>query len=229
MLFQLHIPKTGGTSLFSALSAAVYPGRLHVALSRQEVEERRTGFALLSGHFDWDILDLFPEPPRVLTVLRDPVDLALSAYGYLQVRAREGVFNPTAQAAANEAVARSVDDLVLDPGSRLRANIGITTNFLAGNKQVIAGNGLEAASRHLEECAWVATTATLDRDMQLLSTMIGLPPIGKPARHLANPGRPQRTDIGKEALQVLESLTENDRKLYDRARAIADEQHRRYA
>jgi hypothetical protein len=228
MLFQLHIPKTAGTSLFSVLSAAVYPGRYHVALSEQELRERTTGYALLSGHFGWDVLDLFPERPQVLTVLRDPVELILSLYGYWRAHAHEGIFSPKIQQGADEAVSRSIDELLLDPNSQLRANLGTMMGYLAGVEAISAGRGLEAALRHLDSCAWVATTQTLDRDVRVLPAMFGLNPMAEVPRHLATPERPQRIDIGREALGVIETLAEADRILYERARAIAEEQQRLY-
>ena len=229
MLFQLHIPKTGGTSLFSVLSAAVHPGLWHVATSEQQLRERASGYALLAGHFVWDALAIFPERPRVLTVLRDPVELALSAYGYWRQRAQEGVFSPETQVGADEAASRTVDDLLLDPDSQLRSSFGVMTKYLAGRKEVAAGRGLEAALQHIEECAWVGTTSTLDRDAGLLPKLFGFGPIADVPHHLANPERPQRINLSSEALDILETLTEPDRILYDRARAIADEQRRLYS
>lgn len=228
MLFELHIPKTGGTSLFSVLSAAVYPGRAHVALSEQELRERRTGYALLSGHFGWDALSLFPQRPQVLTVLRDPVEHILSLYGYWRAHADAGIFGPAAQRGADEAASRPIDALLLDPESQLRTRLGMMTNHLAGDEALAAGRGLEAALQHLESCAWVATTPTLDRDIRVAFTMFGLTPMTEIPRHLATPQRVQRRDLGKEALAVIETVAEADFILYDRARAIAEEQQRRH-
>lgn len=229
MLFHLHIPKTGGTSLASVLSEAVHPGRWHVALSEQALRERTTGYALLAGHFTWDKLAMFPEHPRVLTVLRDPVEQALSAYGYWRAHADEGIFNAETQIGADEAVAHKFEELLLNPSSRMRANLGMMTKYLAGVDELAAGRGPEAAMRHLESCAWVGTTTTLDRDVKVLPAMLGLKPITGAPRLMVTPTRPQRVDVSKEALSLLEKLTEPDRILYDRARAMAEEQQRLYA
>ncbi len=229
LLFQLHIPKSGGTSLFAILSHTVRPGRSHVAMSEQELRDRASGYALLGGHFDWDTLALFPERPAVLTVLRDPIELVLSTYRYWRAHAHEGVFGPAAQRGADEALAHSIDELLLDPKSQMRAILGIMTHFLAGKEEVAAGRGLDAALRHLDSCAWVGTTLTLERDVRVLPAMFGLKPAMEVPRHMSSSGSPQRADVGKEAMQVLEAFTEGDRILYDHARSIAEEQQRRYA
>jgi hypothetical protein len=227
LLFHLHIPKTGGTSLFGVLSAAVSPRPWHLAMSVEELAVRTTGYGLLAGHFRWDTLSIFPEFPRVLVCLREPVEHALSLYGYWRANARKGVFSPQTQLDADETLARPVDDVVLDPTSRFRANLGMMTAFLAGSSDRAEGGGLDVARRNLESCAWVGTTATLDRDMGILPVVLGLP-AGPATRQMVNPERPQRADLSPAALRSLEDLTASDRTLHDRALAIANEQWRRF-
>lgn len=223
MLFQLHIPKTGGTTLFGVLSRSVSPKPYYVATSQEGLLSHTTGYELVGGHFTWDALSLFPERPKVLTVLRDPVELALSLYGFGRARAKAGVFNEKAQEAADEYLARPVEDLIADPESLFRTNFGMMTYYLS------AGAGLDAALRNLEECDWVGTTETLDRDMQLLPAMFDLTPLADSERRMVTEDRPRAHELSPDAVRSLRALTETDRVLYDRAVEIAAEQQRRYA
>jgi len=90
----VHIPKTGGISLYSALAAAVgYDKALrfpeiskenrqkYLAMSVEEVR----GYRLLSGHFP---LAFYLKKPvsdyQVITILRHAIDRELSAYFYVK-------------------------------------------------------------------------------------------------------------------------------------------------
>ncbi len=228
MLFHLHIPKTGGTSLFQMLSAAVHPGRSLLATSKQELVDRTDGYALLGGHFNWDVLAHFPRPPRVLTLVRDPIELMLSLYAYWREWAPKRIFDAATQASADLAATHTIDELLLDPSSGLRTSANLHLYYLAGESELRAGRGAAAALRHLDACAWVGTTATLERDIRLLPTMLGLKPVTKVPHRLRASSRPQWSDIGAEAKHVLEEITAADRIVYDHARVIAERQQQLY-
>ena len=87
---QLHIPKTGGVSLRTLLAGrfdaarVVYvrgsePGR------KAQLEQAALAHPLfVTGHFGFELVArMFPEAP-VVTLLREPVARALSAYGHLR-------------------------------------------------------------------------------------------------------------------------------------------------
>lgn len=103
------------------------------------------------------------------------------------------------------------------------------TNFLAGGAALSAGRGLDAALRNLETCAWVGTTETLARDVEVLPAMLGLRRATEVPHHNPSAHRPPASDISPAAMQVLKSLTSGDRILYERAQVIAEEQQRLYA
>ena len=66
-LFQLHIPKTAGTTLYHALLTRI-PRERALLMTTECVEELTTGaegIDLVAGHLTWAAVGAFPEPPAV--------------------------------------------------------------------------------------------------------------------------------------------------------------------
>jgi len=90
-LYFLHIMKTGGTALTTALaqinnshaSVSVTDLFLDQFVTRDAEQWRAVGF--VTGHLPWEARELLPADTRTLTVLRDPVDRTLSHYWQLSV------------------------------------------------------------------------------------------------------------------------------------------------
>lgn len=88
----LHLPKTAGQTIHNALAAAVgaarvSPIRLHTA-AEPGATQFPPGYALYSGHLDWDRIDTLPEGRFTFTVLRDPQERIASFYFYLRREAQ---------------------------------------------------------------------------------------------------------------------------------------------
>ncbi|MHA7874967.1 sulfotransferase family protein [Roseivivax sp.] len=91
-LIFLHIPKTAGQSVHAALSqglpeAAISPVRLH-SQAGPGTAQLPPGYALYSGHIDWEALASLGPRARAFTVLRDPLERLASFYFYLRRKAR---------------------------------------------------------------------------------------------------------------------------------------------
>lgn len=83
----LHIPKTAGQTIHTALARAVGPGavspiRVHTQADTEG--QLPPGYRLYSGHLDWDMLESLPDPRFTFTVLRDPLERIASFYFYLR-------------------------------------------------------------------------------------------------------------------------------------------------
>ncbi len=91
----LHIPKSAGVSLGTMLAEGVapevvYPEHGRGGLAQVSAEDWRR-HRLFSGHFDYDELTSAPEWPRIVTMMRDPVERALALYWYWRTFTAEAV------------------------------------------------------------------------------------------------------------------------------------------
>ena len=89
----LHIPKTAGQSVHTALINAfgkesVCPARVNDQLRRMSITELNR-YQVFSGHFDWSLLDCIKGPKYVFTILREPIDRIFSFYFYLRDEAEK--------------------------------------------------------------------------------------------------------------------------------------------
>ena len=249
-LLQIHIPKTAGTSLFGVLGRFFHPTRVHqVTDYPMDVEDLRTlvaGKDLIAGHLTWNATSVFPEPPAVLLLLRDPIERALSVISYLREHAAAGIFEPESQRMAQLFFERSLAEL-LGRDRGLREVVGsMHVAYLSADDQNVRNPAslltpegtldqdeterrFAIAARNLASCHWVATAETFDRDLHTLAIRQGWPSLGTIPHHLASRDRLRAEDLPAAALEELKRLTAADRELYAMASRMAEEAHRAIA
>lgn len=121
-LVFLHIPKTAGQTVHSAISGALPKGatspiRVHDQAPAEQ--QMPPGHRFYSGHINWLDLDSVPRPRFVFTVLRDPLERLASFYFYILQEA---------QATAPEAL-----DLPEHIGRKRILECSADDYFLSGN------------------------------------------------------------------------------------------------
>src|SRR5919106_4488854 len=87
-LYFLHIPKTAGSTISHYLESHFRPDEVcpagtwaaFLALPPEHLGRYR----FFRGHFDASLLDLLPRRPAVVTMLRDPVERAVSEWMFMR-------------------------------------------------------------------------------------------------------------------------------------------------
>lgn len=99
-LLFVHIPKTAGSTLEQILlrqyrAADIYPFiELHdYARVRTLPPEQKARYKLFQGHMPYGLHKNLPQPARYVTLLRNPIQVALSSYFYFEQGYRRDVLH----------------------------------------------------------------------------------------------------------------------------------------
>ena len=222
MIF-LHIPKAAGATLnvilrrhFAEEETCRIDGR-NVAdsierfkrLPQAELERIR----LLAGHQGYGLHAYLGASPTYVTLLRDPIDRAVSHYYY--ARSAPGHY------LHDEIVSKGID---LEDYPKLAAEVrNGQTRMLAGSdgveSEACGREELELAKRRLLESFSVfGVTERFDSFLVLLRSRLGLRRLHY-SRANVTPGRPRRADVPRSAAEALERSNEFDTELYQFALA----------
>ena len=248
-IYFLHINKTGGTSLASVAgrgfaAAQCCPAGLVpelLALPADSIDS----YDYYHGHFGCGLLRLLGRTPRLITLLRDPVDRMISQFNahlrnpgtalHAAILARGGDLEACL---ADPAIAHFLADyqtrslgLPVDL-ARLRENgppyAGLQELVARAARDADPAAMLAAAKNLLDGCEQIALTERMAESAARLSAWRGLSLDG-PVPHLnvsaENPreGRANqldRRDLSPAGLRRAEALNQLDRALYDHAVAL---------
>jgi hypothetical protein len=233
-----HIPKTAGSSIQSLLAQYYAPKDIAEAgslttllgLDRKMLSRKK----LFQGHFYGPLEQIVGQNCFSFTILRDPIDRALSHYGhvlthkihYLHQRAIElGSFDayledPLAQMTVSNFQARmlsldcDIEGLYKGLTDKARANWELekyieTTDF-GLNGQAL----LYAAQAKLDKFGLVGITERFDETLALLMYKLGWPYPAEIHDQNVNPLRIRRSELSPRTLQRLSNLNEIDNVLY---------------
>lgn len=248
-LFFLHIAKTAGTTLRSYLDGcfaptSIYPGYIWPELLDWPLERLHEA-SFVRGHFYYGLIaNLWRTPPVCVTMLRDPVERTLSAYGHLKTHADHPEHRRTASVALEDAV----DDPWLSPHFLNAQTNMLTLRFepvfpfdpmavRASIRQQQGGADAKAAGRILASFAWVGITERFEESLLLLCYELGLPVPAGLGRENVNLSRPRSEELSSAEHEALLRVNAADLKLYEGASrrfdarylAMCDDLLRRYA
>jgi hypothetical protein len=243
--YFLHIPKTAGTTFRVLLENQFHMHAICPAYEffqmKSYSEEQLRGFRLFRGHMGYSLVNYLPEKPRVLVMLRDPMERAVSHFEYI----RRDPGHPRHRTIQEGKL--SLKDYLLDPvlsaevtNAQVRplahlANRGLLRELLdATDSQEAFARAwrhregvlppddelLDVALERLEAADFVGVAEHLEQGMALAARLLGAAPPQTLQSLNINPRRTRLDELPDDVLDLLQELTRLDRKLYQRGRAL---------
>jgi hypothetical protein len=178
LLFFVHIPKTAGTSLVTAMQAHFLPNRIcpreyTEALGRLDPVELRWQYDFIPAHTGMDVAERIGTD--LVTVLREPTDRVLSLYNYWRsVPDESAVVYESGKVDPAVSLAKSLSfrDFILSDHPRILHDInnGQTFQIASSNnaigRRALAGKDaaeiLQIAQDNLQKMQAVGRTENLD-------------------------------------------------------------------
>jgi hypothetical protein len=223
----VHIPRTGGGSVTSAISRAYGRAKSSGNVQKnadkshrlfQRIAENPDAWSgrALADHVPYGLYARYlPPDTRYITFLRDPVERVLSHYYFHAQAGPEKVRMIWRREGAEVA---DEDDVSLEAGLARGITIynNFATRFLWGGESLdgeLPPNALERAKENLGRFALVGVTERLDEGVIMLDRMLGVPPAGYHLRHVRE-GRPGADDVHADLRRLIEEHNALDTELY---------------
>lgn len=225
----LHIPKSGGTTLHAIIERQYPSDRIYtvdgahvresIAAFKALSEAERRRLLVLKGHMSFGLHAWLPQPSTYITLLRDPVERAISHYYHI-LRTPHHTHHPTV-VSQNGETRMSLHDFVLAGVSRIVDN-GQVRALCAGE-----GDGtsdvpyggctaemLAQAQTHIEGYfTLVGFTERFDETLVLLKRAFGWK-VDTYMRRNVGKNRPATESVPPETLRLLADMNEFDIALY---------------
>jgi hypothetical protein len=187
-------------------------------------------FDLIEGHFPYGVHYLYGlSKPRYFTMLRDPVDRAVSHYYFIKACDGPSYVHPR----LDDVKENSLVELYRKPNYQ-----NMQTRFVAGLGWEYAGrflslNGwgrwaLKRAKKNLtRQYEAFGLKERFEESAQLFATRLGVEPEWPEMHHKETPNRPAAADLGEHTRRSLRGLNALDVELYDFAAECFDQQRLR--
>jgi hypothetical protein len=221
-LFFFHVPKAGGTSVAGALANRfAAEERLSIYYDDDPDDAAINAARYVTGHVSMSILERFDRRPYSVTVLRDPIERALSMYSFLRELER-AVTNRLGlqryEAALRLAKEHSLDDFIRVAPDLAEHYLGNWQSRMLGGKPLGGTDErLEDALAGLERCDFVGLADRPDESLDWLTRRLGWEPLTPLPRTNVTRTRLRRDDVSQAAMDALLELTAVDREVYAEA------------
>lgn len=234
LLFFVHIPKTAGTSLVTALQAHFLPNRIcpreyTEALARMDPTELRQKYDFIPAHAGMDVAQRIATD--LITVLREPTDRVLSLYNYWRsVPAESAVVYESGKVDPAVSLAKSLSfqDFVMSDHPRILHDINngqtfqiARSNNAIGRKALIGESDdeiLQIAKNNLHKMKAVGRTENLNSFHQQMLVKLGME-LEIPFHNKTQKSFIDRQKLNPDVQRRLEDLNKLDYALYEFVKA----------
>lgn len=249
--YFLHIPKTAGTTFRVFLENRFSIDRIFPAYEffglKGVSDWQLKRYQLYRGHMGFNLANYLPLKPHVLVMLRDPMERAVSHFEYIKrdpkhpkfvhiqehemelrdfllhpqfsAELRDAQTRPLAHIAQKKVLARILKDS--------RSQMEFARRWQETAKTLPPADELLAvAAERLEQMAFVGLAERLEEGLQMVSWLLGGRPQPQVQNLNINPRRTRVADLPTDTLELLEEVTELDRKLYARAQQLFEARYR---
>ena len=253
--YFLHIPKTAGTSLrsiieeqFSKSQIAPFSYMHELADTVRRDKNELLRYSLFAGHLGHTLISLLPKPPRVITMIREPISRTISRFkNLMRNRARKAVgyerfldpeatiddflsFPPTRRLITNFQVRNLALDFDLmktyydDDGREIlpkQAKLLSYTYSDMSDEELLA-----KAKQRLASFDFVGITDKFAESMELLLTTFGwTTTMTVPHLNALPDSRLTEQTLPSETVSLIQSCTRLDAELYQFARDIFEQRY----
>jgi hypothetical protein len=221
-LLFLHVPKAGGSALAGALGNRFAADECRsIYYTEDPDDEGLIGAGYIAGHVSMSILNRLESPPFVVTVLRDPIERALSLYSFFRALDEPGTDRlrlERREAAVRLAKEHSLDQFIEVAPELAEHYLGNWQARMLGGKRLEGtGEQLEDALEGLHSCDFVGLAERQDESVDWLTRRLGWTELTSLPLTNVTRTRLRRDEISPAAMKALLELTSLDRELYAEA------------
>jgi hypothetical protein len=222
----IHIPKTGGTTVYAMIRDVhkcsdlhkLHPGRESLEKYAALPEERKNQLKVIYGHSDMRVQKLLPPSARYVTLLREPAARVISHYYYVRGEASNPLHELALQSSLSDWVERCGME-EMDNGQVRRLAGAMDAPFGTCSAEM-----LETAKRNVKEVfAVVGLMERFDHSYALMSQVFGWPIRYYPPQNVTA-DKPELREVSPEAIRVIERRNQFDMELYAYCQELFKEQ-----
>jgi hypothetical protein len=222
----LHIPKTGGTTLYNLAAAALPPAfllndRASMAEFLQIPQAERDAIRFIYGHIPPGAHRFLTRPARYITFLREPIDRVVSAYCHCRRTPEHPLNRPIHDGMTlieftrywgNNRQTRQLGAYWLDREFSDEEYVDRLTSYL------LSPRNLRNAKELVDRCFFVGLHERFDADLRDLFAHIGLRLPATIPQFLKFDDRPSVDELSPEVIATIAAYNRFDIELYGYAR-----------